>query len=577
MGLSFRALAGCALCISSAFAQSQRPSAPLTPEQTIQEGLRRQEERSREQQRLLEPRADELKPDGGKPAAPSFPVDAQCFVIRELSLSEASSARFGWLLDAALPYLRRCVGVNGLSFIAARMDAALRERGYTTSRVALPPQSLETGRLTVHVDAGRIAEIRMVRPGPEKRPDEGWGTWRNAFPVSSGDLLDIRDLEQGVENMKRLPSQVVATRLEPGTQPGTSVIYIKRRESTLRERVRGGVTLDNSGSDALGRMQLQGNLAFDNPAGLNDVVTVGLASNAQQPTSSHRSQSANLGYSIPLGVNLLNLSAVRSRFAQYVQGTTVRFLSSGSSESIDARLSRTVWRTASSKLGVHGAVSTRRAFSYLDDTEVVVQRRRTTNFETGVSYKHLFQSSSLDAELSLRRGMDWHNAQQDLVGAQEGGPTVRPRLWTLNASYTRDFQVAGQGLQYAATLRGQHTRNTTLAVNQIAIGGRSSVRGFDGQAVLLAESGYVWRNEFTTPLKVWPGVDAVGLVAIDYGRVWGPSDVLLTGQQLAGLAIGLKGRMGMTYFDATLATPLYRPDGFASRRLNFYLTLTQTF
>ena len=144
------------------------------------------------------------------------------------------------------------------------------------------------------------------------------------------------------------------------------------------------------------------------------------------------------------------------------------------------------------------------------------------------------------------------------VGADEGGPTVRPRLWTLGASYTHDFQFAGRGVQYAATLRGQHTRNTTLAVDQIAIGGRSSVRGFDGQAVLLAESGYVWRNEFTTPL-------------------WGPSDVLLTGQQLAGLAIGLKGRMGMTYFDATLATPLYRPDGFASRRLNFYLTLTQTF
>lgn len=547
------------------------------PEQVIQEGLRRQEERSREQQKALEPKADELAPDLVKPAAREFPTDEKCFVINELALSEGSPARFGWILDTALPYLRRCVGVKGLSFIAAEMDSRLHELGYATSRVGLPSQNLESGRLVVHVNAGRIAEIHMVRPGPGNPSDDAWGTWRNAFPVSAGDVLDVRHLEQGVENMKKLPSQAVATRLEPGKVPGTSVLYIERQDAAFKDRLRGGVTLDNSGSPALGRVQLQANLAFDNPLGLNDMVTVGLASNARQPTASHRSQSANFGYTIPWGYNLLSVNASRSRFAEYVQGTTVRFLSSGTSESVDAKLSRILWRTASSKFGVYGTVSTRRSFSYLDDTEVTIQRRRTTNFETGVNYKHLFARSSFEGELAYRRGMPWQDAQQDLVTAEDGGLTLRPKLVMLNASFTRDLQLAGRGIQYAATLSGQHTNNTTLSADQISIGGRFSVRGFDGQAVLLAESGFVIRNDFTTPLKLWEGIETTGLLAFDYGRVWGPSDILLAGKKLAGMALGLKGRWRMTQFNLTLATPLYRPEGFTSRRLNFYLTLTQSF
>jgi hemolysin activation/secretion protein len=570
------------LCCSPLSSLAQSPAgaavSALSPEQVIQEGLRRQEERSREQQRALEPKADELSPDARKPAAREFPKEAPCVVINELALTEGSSARFGWLLDAALPYLRRCVGVKGLSFIAAELDGKLRDLGYATTRVGLPPQSLESGKLVVHVDAGRVAEIHMVRPGAGNPPDQAWGTWRNAFPMSAGDVLDIRDLEQGVENMKKLPSQSVATRLEPGKLRGTSILYIERQEAAFKDRIRGGVTIDNSGSRALGRTQLQAYLAFDNPAGLNDLATVGLATNAEQPTASHRSQSANIGYTVPWGYNLLSLTASRSRFAQYVQGTTVRFLSSGTSESTDAKLSRILWRTASSKFGLYGTVSTRRAISYLDDTEVVVQRRRTTNFETGVNYKHLLiEGSSFEGELSYRRGMPWQGAQEDFISAQDGGLTLRPRIWTVNAFYAADFSLAGRPIQYSANLRGQHTSNTTLSVDQISIGARSSVRGFDGDAVLLAENGVVLRNEFTTPVKLWDGLDTIALLAIDCGRVWGPSDILLAGKKLVGLALGLKGRWRATQFDATLATPLYRPEGFTSRRLSLYFSLTQSF
>lgn len=551
--------------------------AVATPEQTIQEGLRRQEERMRDQQKELEPRQDELSPDAEKPAKAAFPQEALCFTINELELTGPDANRFAWLVDTAVPYLRRCVGVKGLGHIATELDARLRELGYVTTRVVLPSQNLHGGKLVIQINAGRAADIRMVQGEGSLSADERWGTWRNAFPVSGGDVLNIRDIEQGVENMKRLSSQTVTTRLEPGDEPGTSLVFIERKTGTLAERARGGVSIDNSGSPALGRTQLAANLAIENPAGLNDILSTSFNTNAEQPTSTHRSQSISVNYSIPWGYNLLTLNASNSRFAQYVQGTTVRFLSSGRSQSAEARLQRTVWRSSSAKLGIYAGISTRRAISYLDDVEIIVQRRRTTNVESGINYRHLFESSSIDLDLNLKRGVPWNRAQDDFVTAADGGLTLRPKISTLNAAYATDFTLAKRNFQYSSTLRAQHTKNTTLSVDQISIGGRSSVRGFDGDSVLLAENGFVLRNEVTTPLKLMESVDTAGYLAIDYGRVWGPSDVVLVGNRLIGLALGLKGRWGATHFNATLATPLSRPQGFSSRRLNFYLSATQSF
>jgi hemolysin activation/secretion protein len=341
--------------------------------------------------------------------------------------------------------------------------------------------------------------------------------------------------------------------------------------------LRGGVSLDNSGSKALGRGQLSANLALDNPLGLNDIVSTSLNTNLEQPTCTHRSQSASTNYSVPWGYTLLSLSASESRFAQYVQGTTVKFLSSGRSSSAEGRLQYTAWRTASSRMGLYGSIPTRRAVSYLDDVEVLVQRRRTTSLETGISYRHLFESSSFELDAGLRRGMPWRGAQEDFATAADGGLTLRPKVATLSAAWATDLTLAGTKFQYSGNLRGQHTRSTTLSIDQISIGGRGSVRGFDGDAVLIAESGLVLRKEISTAAKVADGIDGTAFVGLDWGRVWGPSDSLLAGNRLAGIAIGLRGRRGLLQFETTVATPLYRPAGFHSRRFNVYGTVTRAF
>ena len=67
------------------------------------------------------------------------------------------------------------------------------------------------------------------------------------------------------------------------------------------------------------------------------------------------------------------------------------------------------------------------------------------------------------------------------------------------------------------------------------------------------------------------------VLGLDWGRVWGPSDIGLVGRQLAGASLGLRGRAAGLYVDASLGTPLYRPDNFRAKRLVAYASVTYPF
>jgi hemolysin activation/secretion protein len=551
------------------------PARAQTPVQTIDEGLRRQQDRARVLQQRIEPASDVLQATPRAVVASGLPVESPCFVIRNVHLLGPGAPRFEWLLEAAQPYVGSCAGVAGLSQIAAALDARLIELGYVTTRVTLPQQNLKDGQLTFRIHIGRVAAVEAV--DESGAPDAAWGTWWNAFPVGAGDVLNVRDLEQGVEQMKRLPSTSVATELTPGAGPDTSVVRIVRQTGTWSDRLRGAVTLDNSGSAALGKAQLSSYLAFDNPLGLNDIVLLSASSNAERPAADHRSQSLSFNYSVPWGYNTFSFSDSHSRFAQIVQGTSVRFLSSGASDTSELKWHRTLVRTSAAKAGVYAAVSKRRTSSFLDDVELLVQRRRVTNAETGITYRRLVGDGSVEFELGYRRGISWQDAQMDFAGADAGGLTQRPSIKLLSATFIQPFQFGARPWQYVATVRGQHTPDATLSADQFAIGSRFNVRGFDEAGVLLAESGYFVRNEWATPVRLGDGMAALAYAGIDYGRVWGPSARLLVGDSLAGVAFGLRGRWQSLQFDVALAAPLHQPQGFRSKRWNPYLSLSYAF
>ncbi len=207
-----------------------------------EEGLRRQEERAREQRLRLKSEVDVLQPDGDRMFFATLPEASPCFAIHDLVLLGADKQGFDWLRRAARPYLPHCVGVEGLRRIATLLDARLINKGYVTSRVSLPEQNLSEGTVQVQLHVGRVSELRAYKLTERgRRLEDRWLSWRGAFPLGRGDIFNLRDLEQGIEQMNRVPSQTVTAKLEPGAAPDTSVVIIERHAGGWRDRLRGGL------------------------------------------------------------------------------------------------------------------------------------------------------------------------------------------------------------------------------------------------------------------------------------------------------------------------------------------------
>lgn len=153
-----------------------------------------------------------------------------------------------------------------------------------------------------------------------------------------------------------------------------------------------------------------------------------------------------------------------------------------------------------------------------------------------------------------------------------GEATTQYNIYLLNANFTTPVGFGnGYDAQYNVSVRAQKSDQRIYGSEFFSIGGWYSVRGFDGEQTLSAEDGIVVRNELRFPIEKYPHMI---YLAVDYGKVHGPSTEYLLGTELVGGAIGMRGRVGIFSYDAFVGWPIKKLDGFIcdSRTYGFMLT-----
>ncbi|OJA72904.1 hypothetical protein BGV71_21540 [Burkholderia ubonensis] len=475
--------------------------------------------------------------------------------------------RFAFAREWLEHYTGQCVGKQGLDVLVKALSQDILSRGYITTRVLLPEQDLSSGALKVSLIPG---VIRRVHFADEKLR----GTWTTAFPTRDGELLNLRDLEQGLEQMKRVSSQDVSMQIVPGDVPGESDVVLDVKRGKPWTVV---ASIDNSGTRATGKLQGNISLGIDNPLGLNDVFNVGASQDLEFGDKRLGSHGWNAFYSIPWGYWTATLSAYTDTYYQQIAGVNQTFVASGNSKTIDFKLARVLARSQNDVFGGYVRLSRRFGQSFIEDTEISQQRRNNTLIELGLTDRHYFGGAQFDGSLAYRQGIGGFGAQDDVLAAG-GGPTYRYKMAVVDANLSVPFAIARQPFRYVTTFHGQYTGNTLYYIDDLTIGSRYTVRGFDGETMLAAARGFYWRNELQMPI----GQTGQALYAgLDYGHVWGPQPVALVGTQLAGAVIGIKGsigtRLGAYGYDLFAGTPVYKPSGFPTARVTVGFQLTGQF
>lgn len=533
-----------------------------------EEQRRRAQVEAQERQRLAQEPRVELSPEAQTSTAQTLtlPVEKPCFVLHHITTQVPSHLpeHTKQLGASALPldpfffvqlylqnYVGKCVGKEGLNVIVKRTAELILQNGYSTTRVGLAEQDLSSGVLTLALVPGIIHEIRFSDP-------ELYGTWRNAFPTGAEQLLNLRDLEQGLEQMKRVPSQEVEMQIVPSDQPGESdvVLTVKRSKAW-----KVSVNLDNSGAKGTGQLQAGGTLSLDNLLGLSDMFNIGINTDADRNNSQHGTNGRNVYYALPMGNWYASISASDYDYHQKIAGNNQSYVSSGKSQNLDAKFNYVFQRDQAQKNSWQFNIGKRWSNAFIDGTDIDVNKRNVTYVEAGWIHKHYFGNAQLDLTLLNRWGVSWFGGQQDRDGLPSDEPTYQYSLQTVDTTLNLPFNVMSQPLNYSATLRGQSTSSSLYLADQFSIGGRYTVRGFDGELTLTAERGFYLRNELDIPIASTTHSVYVGL---DIGKVFGPSVQYLVGDKLAGATLGLRGSAHGISYDLFSSWPIYRPEQFST-------------
>ncbi|WP_431825380.1 ShlB/FhaC/HecB family hemolysin secretion/activation protein [Burkholderia sp. F1] len=566
----------------------QAQQAPTPADQAAAARANAEQDRQTQQQRDAQQREATVRTPSVRSAVPhveaypALPTETPCFRIDRFSLEVPSSLpdtakaqgasalpmdRFAFAREWLNHYAGQCVGKQGVDVLVKGLSQAILARGYVTTRVLVPEQDLSSGTLKLSLIPG---VIRHVRFADEKLR----GTWKTAFPTGDGELLNLRDLEQGLEQMKRVSSQDVSMQIVPADLPGESDVMLDVKRGKPWTVV---ASIDNSGTRATGKLQGNLSVGIDNPLGLNDVFNVGVSQDLEFGDKRLGSHGWNGFYSIPWGYWTATLSAYTNSYYQRIAGVNQTFIASGNSKTVDFKLARVLARSQNDVFGAYFRLSRRFGQSFIEDTELTQQRRNNTLIEIGLTDRHYFDGAQFDGALVYRQGVGGLGAQDDLLAAG-GGPTYRYKMAVLDANLSVPFAIGKQPFRYVGAFHGQYTGNMLNYIDDVTIGSRYTVRGFDGETMLAASRGFYWRNELQMPIGQTGQAVYAGL---DYGRVWGPQPIALVGTQLAGAVIGVKGSVGTRFgayaYDLFAGTPVYKPSGFQTARATVGFQVTAQF
>lgn len=517
-----------------------------------------QEQRERAQRQAQQREALRSAPDVRLRAGQAFnyhlttvPAETPCFRIDGVQLDGAHREDFVFLQKYLDGYRSRCLGQQGLRLLARRATDLLLARGYITSRVVIPDQSLATGRLRMVLLAGTVAAIRFA-PGSVKVD------WRHALPIRPSDVLNLRAIEQGLEQLRRVPSQDAKIEIAPGAQPDTSDLVLT---ITRGKPWRIIANLDDSGAPSTGKEQGGLTLALDQPLGINDLLSIGYTHSLGRFDPKKGTRGHNLNYSVPWGNWTLGLSSMYYGYRETVFGSLQSFAYTGTSNTTAVSATRLVHRDTHSRTSLQLTVSMRNENSYINDVQIQTQRRRATSAELALIQRRYFGRSQLDWRLAYRWAVPW------LGGAWRpgvvGGPTDRYGFATFDASLGTPFRMFSTPWVWLSELHAQATGDHLYAEDDIAIGGRYTVRGYDGNTVLAGRHGAYWRNTLSLPLgrmgaQLYSGVDG--------GRVGGGVMGDYASHSLSGVVVGVRGSRSGLSWDLFAGWPLQATHGFPVRR-----------
>jgi len=455
----------------------------IDPARELEDRLER-ERREEEIQRFQS--REEIAPTLANPESPD---EGPCVVINDIQIEGVtliSDHYMEQLLEGRFP---GCLRRFHISHLMRSLDKAYVDRGYITARTYIPQQDIQaTSVLRLVVVEGITEDVVLTKNGDTLKGRDL--ELQSAFPGVKGKFLNIRDFEQGLEQLNRQSSVNAKMRLEPGTESGGSIVNI---ETQVKDRYRAYLGYDNLGSRSTGERQLRIQLGADGILSANDVgslVYVG----------STNANAINGALSVPIGYNTFTASASISDFLTPLSDVS-ELLSN--TQAYTLSIDRVLSRNTQSISHLSAALRYRQSERFINGVALTPQN--TTVIDVRARHITNRKHARWSYELGVRSGLPWFGGQTDLGSLASDIPHAE--FQALDFAITRIGKSQKQG-RWTTSLRGQIAAHALLGSEQFSLGSQSTVRGFR-EPVSGGDSGAALRLEGSLPMPKLSGLKQI--------------------------------------------------------------------
>lgn len=537
---------------------------PKFPTNTEQE--HRQNQKQEEELETLQPKVD-LR-NNTTPSPLTLPQnESPCYRIQHILLTDfvpqspSSPSPFSWAVEKALQQLKLnlpyCLGKEGLGVLIKSIQNKILEKGYLTTRILVKEQDLQSGNLELSVLSGKIGNILLKDESLTPRLTRL--TTLTGLAFHSGEVLNIRAIEQSLENLKRVPTADAQIEILPAENQKVEESDLKityRQDFPFRLHF----ALDDSGSRFTGKYLTTAGFSADSLLSANDLFYASFThslKSKRDDKGSRASQYHVFYYSIPYGYWTFSLSHTNARYHQEIWGAFENtYLYSGKSQNTQFEADYLFYRDSSRKSKVSLGLWMRHSQNFIDHAEIEVQRRKMAGWNIHFTHWEYLKHATLEMDLGFKRGT---GMGKSLPAPEEerGEGTAHPKIVSASFSVNAPFWIGKEAFQWQSVLRGQWNETPLIAQDRFSIGGRYTVRGFDGELMLSGNRGWLLRNDlswnYATQHQFYVGVD--------WGGVSKTTEWEL-GQNLTGAVMGFRGNFKHLNYDFFIGKALEKPTAF---------------
>lgn len=429
-----------------------------------------QEKQRKLEEELLREQDKINAPEVKKPAQAG--EDAMCFPIKTITLEGATLLSAKEIAQLIKPYEGTCMGYNAIGALIQDITNLYIDKGYVTSRAMIPSQNLKEGSLKLLVQEGKVENIELNSNGLREKL-----RLSTAFPGLKGGLLNLRDLEQGIDQMNRLSSSRAELKLWPGKDVGGTKVVITDK---VQDTARGTVSYDNYGQSSTGINRLRVGLEKDNLLSLNDSLSFNYI-------GSRDTNALAFSGSVPYGYWTFSLDSSYSEYFSVLDEAAEMF---GTSWNNTITANRVIHRGKNSQTALLGALNLKESSRLLNDIYLTPQPMTVARF--GATHTQRTDRSVWYFDGTYSRGLSMLGATRDMPGLSADSPRAQFDKLDGGVTYLRPFSLG----RVNASLRGQYAFDSLYGSEQINMGDSSTVRGFSG-AGIAGDSGLYSRNEFS--------------------------------------------------------------------------------